>query len=268
MKSGNMINFRLLDFNLVEPGDNGINLMWYYLTEGELWLNFGDVTLYEYSEAAIQFFNKNPTRYNDYYISRFIDDFTEIFEIISEPITERMLDFANNLNHFYYVSRKYLEKNTANDNVDSEKFFDNYDLLTTWIEKRTLNSNHLIGGPKISFFRVENNLKIIYSTNFVMDNGIKLWVANSGYFEMDYFDFINEIEIFGGKFFRTMKNRITKVTSKEWGINFKMNKIVEEHIERENDFKEKINLLKINRSVQSNAEDIESFFNEIKSEYE
>lgn len=56
-----MINFKLKDFDKLEPAGQAPNLYlsWFFLTDGELWLKFGDQTIYEYSKEALQYFGVN-----------------------------------------------------------------------------------------------------------------------------------------------------------------------------------------------------------------
>ena len=76
--SGFKINFSLKPPEKIVPfGKNRDHISWFGLTDGELWIEVGERTIYEYSDAAVR--EWGGVRYNDYYLSRFLEDFSEIF---------------------------------------------------------------------------------------------------------------------------------------------------------------------------------------------
>ncbi len=74
-----LINFTLKLPHQVDPsGRSGnLSLSWFYLTDGALWLTFPNATLYEYSDRILRDQAGRSDKYPDYYIVRFIEDFTE-----------------------------------------------------------------------------------------------------------------------------------------------------------------------------------------------
>jgi hypothetical protein len=76
-----MINFKLKELDKMAPWgqEPELSLHWFGLTDGDLWLIFGNQTIYEYSKEAMDFWGSKPTPYNDYQLSRFIEDFTRLF---------------------------------------------------------------------------------------------------------------------------------------------------------------------------------------------
>ncbi len=49
------------------------HIHWFGLTDGLLWIDVGGQTIYEYSDAALNYFGTD-IRYNDYQIVRFLED--------------------------------------------------------------------------------------------------------------------------------------------------------------------------------------------------
>jgi hypothetical protein len=58
-----VINFKLKDIDKIIPvtQEPNLYLSWFWLTDGDLWLTFGDQTICEYSKEAMQYFGDKPT---------------------------------------------------------------------------------------------------------------------------------------------------------------------------------------------------------------
>ena len=239
LKETTVINFRLKELNEILPWGQEPELLlhWFGLTDGDLWLTFGNDTIYEYSKEAIDYLGNKSTPYNDYQLSRFIEDFTELFDKIRETIPEEFYNLTKDLKKFHSQSQKWLEIYGTDEDIYNDLYFEEYDKLTSWTYQRTINSEHLIGGPHLSFFRRNDKVRIVWDTEHFLENGIRLWTAKDGNFEMDYSAFVDKIKVFGQSFFAQMDKRIELVVAKEWG-NIKIDKqrLVEEHKERKDGF--------------------------------
>ncbi|MDE6677703.1 MAG: hypothetical protein K2K02_01560 [Ruminococcus sp.] len=200
------INFKLKNINDIQPwGDNTIH--WFALTDGTLYIQVGEEKIYEYSDSARDFF-KDDIKYNDYYLARFVTDFTKIFRFIREPIPEILYD---NIDKFEDMTdlwkNMYIDKP---DDVFNEFYFGEYNTLTEWYYmQHTLDSGHLVGGPHISFFRYGDKIKIMWKTydNAVLENGQNIWTSPNGVYEISWNDFIKEVEAFYWKFRLKMDSR-------------------------------------------------------------
>jgi hypothetical protein len=53
-----MINFELKHIDETQPAgtETDLRMSWFWLTDGDLWLNLADSTLYEYSKDALKYF--------------------------------------------------------------------------------------------------------------------------------------------------------------------------------------------------------------------
>ena len=264
-----MINFKLRELDEISPWgrEPALSLHWFGLTDGDLWLTFGNETIYEYSKEAINYWGNKSTPYNDYQLSRFIEDFTGLFDKIRESIPQEFYDLTKDLKRFQSDTEKWLDIYDTEEDDHSDFYFEEYDKLVSWIYKRTFDSGHLIGGPNLSFFRRNNKVRIVWDTEFILENGISLWTAKDGSFEMDYFDFIDKIKIFGQSFFFEMDKQIELVLAKEWG-NVKIDKqrLVEEHKERKEYFFSTLRLLEQEPSNKTNWTEIEKLHNRMTNE--
>ncbi|MCM1316205.1 MAG: DUF5984 family protein [Prevotella sp.] len=199
------INFELKNINDIEPWGDTIH--WFALTDGTLYIQVSDHKIYEYSDSARDFF-KCDIKYNDYYLARFVTDFTELFRFIREPIPEILYD---NIDKFEDITD--LWKNMYEDKPDDifdEFYFGEYNTLTEWYYmQHTLNSAHLVGGPHIGFFRYGDKIKILWKSydDAILENGENIWTSPNGVYEMSWNDFTKEVEVFYLKFRRKMDYR-------------------------------------------------------------
>ncbi|AEL25321.1 DUF5984 family protein [Cyclobacterium marinum] len=254
-----MINFKLKHIDETQPAgaESDLRMSWFWLTDGDLWLNLADSTLYEYSKDALKYFGDKKTPYNDYPIVRFIEDFTKLFNAIKESIPHDIYQKTENLSQFLDDAHKWLDMNDTDEEEHSDFYFEEYDRLISWTYKRSLNSGHLIGGPQFSCFRNKDKIRIVWETEYELENGIKLWTAKNGRIEIPYVDFILSIEEFGNQFFESMKEQVDLAVQKDWKeIQIDKERLIEEHKERESDFWEQFAQLKNNSTGKTNWERI------------
>ena len=264
-----MINFKLRELENIIPWgqEPELSLHWFALTDGDLWLKFGNEIIYEYSLEVMNYWGDKPTPYNDYQLSRFIEDFTWIFDKIRETIPKELYDLTEDLKKFQSDAKKWLEIFDTDEVENNDVYFDEYEKLISWTCERSFNSIHLIGGPNLSFFRRNDKVRIVWETEHTLENGINLWTAKDGSFEMDYSDFVTKIKIFGQSFFAEMDKQIELTVSKEWGhIKIDKQRLVEEHKERKEEFYSKLLLLDKAPTDKTNWKEIEQIFNRMKSE--
>ncbi len=264
-----MINFKLKDFDKIVPvgQEPDLRLSWFWLTDGDLWLTIGNETIYEYSKEAINNFGDKPTPYNDYYLVRFIEDFTGVFEKIRETIPQKFYDLTKDLKKFQSDTQKWLDIYDTDEDDYSDFYFEEYDKLISWTFQRTFDSGHLIGGPHLSFFRRNDKVRVVWETEHILENGISLWTAKDGSFEMEYSDFVDKIKVFGQSFFAAMDKQVEFAVAKEWS-NIKIDKqrLVEEQKERKNKFFSTLLLLDQESTDKTNWTEVEQLFNRMTNE--
>jgi hypothetical protein len=264
-----VINFKLRELDKISPWgqESELSLHWFALTDGDLWLTFGNDTIYEYSKEAMEYWDNKTTPYNDYQLSRFIEDFTGLFDKMRETVPQEFYELTKDLKTFQSNAKKWLDINDTDENDISDFYFEEYDKLISWTYQRSFDSGHLIGGPHLSFFRCNDKVRIVWDTEHVLENGISLWTAKDGSFEMDYSEFIDKINVFGQSFFSEMDKQIELVLAKEWG-NIKIDKqrLVEEHKERKDEFFSTIQLLYKDPTEKTNWNEIEHLYKRMTNE--
>jgi hypothetical protein len=124
-----------------------------------------------------------------------------------------------------------------------------------------------VGGPKLSFFKNKDKIRIVWDTEDVLDNGIYIWTAKNGNFEMNFADFIDAIDNFGLKFFKAMDRQIELTIEKNWdSIKVDKSRLIEEHKERKEDFYFKLSLLKQNSYQKTNWAEIQHLYDRMINE--
>lgn len=239
--NGFKINFELKsELDEIEPfGEAGrYSLSWFGLTDSLLWITAGDKTVYEYSDAVRK--ELGDVRYNDYYLSRFLEDFSEIFERIAKPIPRELYDSVEG---FKERSEKQLEM-IDEDDPEFDAKYDEYLEKRAWFSDRVFDSGHLKGGPIIGCFRCGELLKFYWNSGYTLESGESIWTSPRGSFEMPYQDFAAEVKRFFAEFFTKMDEQVKRALEKDWGeIKVDKEYLVRENAERKIGFEQKLAML-------------------------
>lgn len=234
--SGLKINFKLQDLNhVILWGEKPHrNIHWFGLTDGLLWIDVGDQTIYEYSEAALKYWGSDE-KYNDYQIVRFLEDFFGIFRYVGESIPEELY---SDLDEFVDKSHawKVLHDDDGDEQFD-EFYFDQYCELNQWHADRSFDSGHLVGGPYISCFRCGEKLKIMWESNYLLEDGSSIWTSPKGSWEIPYEEFVTAVTAFWGEFAEAMDEQVKAAVEKEWdGVELDKKRLIAENEERKQRF--------------------------------
>ena len=192
---------------IVPWGEDAKHLHWFGLTDSLLWVSVGDSVIYEYAEPHPDDFGKQ-VKYNDYQLSRFIEDILELTPVISKSVSESLFEVIDNLSDDLQAWKTmYIDKSDE----EFDHFFDEYYLpLSEWFYDRFLSSGHLVCGPSIGFFRCGDKLKIVWDSD-PLDDGTEIWKYPRGIYEIDYQDFVSEVSRFIRSFTTDMDNQVSDV---------------------------------------------------------
>ena len=231
------INFELKELDQVLLWGEAPNqrIHWFGLTDGLLWIDVGEQTIYEYSKEAQEYFEEcHP--YNDYQLSRFLEDFSELFKGIGESVPRELYDYAEEFEkQTEQWQNLYID---LSDELFNQFYFEDYLGMTSWLlSERTMDSGHLVGGPHISFVRCEDKIKIFWTGNYQLENGRNMWKFPSGVFEMSYNEFVDEVTRFFQAFYSAMDRQVENAVKKEWGcVTLDKDRLVIENVERKERF--------------------------------
>ena len=238
------INFRLKELEEVllwgeEPHQS---IHWFGLTDGLLWIDVGEQTIYEYSEEAQRYFvERHP--YNDYQLARFLEDFSNLFRYIGESVPSDLYDaitdfsFKNKINQWWDM---YIDQPDEMFN----QFMETDYIGVKWFDDRIMDSGYLIGGPLIGFFRSGDKLKIIWDSTYKLENGCNMWKSPCGAIVISYKMFVGEVTRFFHAFYTAMDRQVENAVSKDWGnVSLDKGQLVNENIERKEGFDQMISFL-------------------------
>lgn len=226
---------------IVPWGGENKSLHWYGLTDGLLWIEVGDSVIYEYTETHDDEMGK-PIIYNDYQLSRFMEDFFGILPFVAESVPDYLY---KDIELFYERMNKWdLLHYDLSDEEYNEFYFGIYGELDNPIFLRKFDSGHLIGGPDIGCVRHEDKIKI-YWRSCEDENKKSLWTSPQGVYEMDYEEFVNEVFRFYNAFFKDMDKQVENVKNNGLpGVYVDIEALCRENETRKDSFKQKIDMLK------------------------
>lgn len=256
------INFNLQEPDKIAPfGEKpDFSLHWFGLTDGLLWINAGEQTIYEYTKEAHDYFGTD-IRYNDYQLARFLEDFFDTFRYINESIP---LEFYNGIEEFSTKTMRWKESHFNDDDDLFDRFYDEkYIPLTEWYHERSFDSGHLTGGPYIGCFRHNEKIKIVWESDYRLESGNSIWTSPKGVFELYYDDFFLSVSEFLDCFFAAMDEQVKQAVAKDWGeITIDKSRLVAEHKKRKQNFYLQLSYLNQNSANNTDWKKIISIFNE------
>lgn len=238
------INFILRGVDRIAPWGEApdLGLHWFGLTDSQLWITAGAQTIYEYSDAAMEYFGTGP-RYNDYYLSRFLEDFSWTFPHLRESVPRTFYDLTGD---FGRLADDWRDRHIDEDGDDIfDRFFDDeYQPLTQWYHDRIFDSGHLVGGPLIGCFRHGDMVKVYWESDYTLENGKSIWTSPKGVLELRYDDFVSAVNAFFNSFFEAMDRQVDDAVRKDWGeIKLDKPRLIRENGERKEDFRQMLEWL-------------------------
>lgn len=235
--SGFHIHFKLKPLDDIVPwGEEPYrSLHWFGMTDGLLWIDAGESTVYEYSDAARR--QWGDERYNDYQLSRFLEDFSDTFRYVRESVPQKYYDMAERFRHTAHEWECMQDDAEEEDDTYWQFMEEEFEPLTDWHWRRRFDSMHLVGGPVIGCFRCGEKLKFCWESDYRLDNGSSIWTAPSGAYEMPYGAFVSEVRAFYTSFFEAMDRQVALALQKDWGdVAVDKVSLAKEHAERKTGF--------------------------------
>lgn len=264
------IHFQLQDLDKVSFFGSGSHksIHWFGLTDGLLWIDVcGQTTIYEYTDEACNYFHNH--KYNDYQLSRFIEDFSGTFLSVGVSIPKELYDHVE---EFEMQTDDWKELHINDEDDVFNIFYDEeYCELIQWYFDRRFDSGHLIGGPYIGCFRFDDKIKIMWRSDGKLENGISIWTSKGGCVEMEYDKFVEAVKEFFDSFFVVMDQQVKNAIAKDWGNVFlDKERLAQENEQRKETFYQSLSFLQNPRTDMGwNATDwnkVEEIYAKMKKE--
>ena len=260
------INYLLKKPSEITPwGEAHPTLHWFGLTDGLLWIEIGDSVIYEYAKAHADE-KGNLIKYNDYQLSRFLEDFSDILSHVSESIPRTLYDAVESFEKDTEAWKDlYSDKD---DEAFDEFYFGEYETLTSWFYDRCLDSGHLIEGPHIGCFRCGDNIKILWGSVIpVSDKLSSIWKYPSGCVEISYSEFVAEVQRFFSSFHKDMDKQVEDVVSNGIsGVEVDTDGLIRENRSRKDVFSQKVDSLRNVDGCVTDWKAIMALFDKMRAE--
>jgi hypothetical protein len=241
-----LFNFALKAINDIEPW-GGDCLHWFGLTDGNYYIDVGDVQLFRYSAEILAYWTKeNPELkgvepfYVDYQVVRLYEDLLEILPDILQPVPAEMQCLIADER----ITKSWeLFWQNRTDAIEEEEVL--RESACYWWWRRRLTSLHLTHSPIINIWRVEDNIIIRWNNQQHQVNGLAVWSTQSGEYKMPLAVFMAEVKLFHNNLMVEMKNRVALVATNNPIANVKIDIDIlkNEQLMRENSLAEVLNLL-------------------------
>lgn len=198
-----LFNFRLKPVAACEiPVDcNGLkNISWYWITDCYQYIEFDGIKLFQSSPESIGAYHEK-SEYLDYYYVRFLEDF---FDILPEISAIMPVDLYRLITEEYHIVEEKLLEFGGDDDLSEEQedtFFSVRDFLRSICR---LDTGHLCVKSECFFYHVNDKIVIHYDFRDTFADGMEVWSAHVGQYEMLYSDFIDEVEDMLERFFAAM----------------------------------------------------------------
>ena len=224
--AGVMASHMLFDFHLrpveeIQPWGEPPNqtLHWFGLTDGFYRLQVGRDLLFHYSDGIRKYWTAQyphfSGEYVEYQVVRLWEDVLSILQDVLCPLPlelERLImDEDSSLREWYASALLWLDR--QDDTVVEERLVDVFDMATSWVNKRRLDSAYLQPAAHIWLWSTRDAVTVTWDNRGVAVEGHEAWSAQRGHYSMPRDDFLAEVDAFDRQFIERMGDRINEVSS-------------------------------------------------------
>lgn len=214
-----LFNFQLRPIQEVAPwGQEGAySLSWFGLTDGWYCLNCGGQELFRYTDSLLaawkaQGYQLTDPPYVDYQVVRLWEDILEMLPSILTPIpTELLQKTSPGLAAGLWYKQIAKELVFTDEKEVSQLTVDQFDLATTWLQARKLDSLYLREGPRIWLWTEDSTVFIRWNNTGLQMDGHEVWASETGTYSMAVDDFLEEVRSFDRRLIEAMHERVQAI---------------------------------------------------------
>ncbi|WP_457795929.1 DUF5984 family protein [Methylocystis sp. S23] len=211
-----LFNFTLRPLDQATPwgGPEKPSLHWFGLTEGEYWIEAGEATIFEYSDAALRRFG--GSRHCDYYVVRLHEDLLAILPQALDPAPRDLRYYLKALLRAYdragaapeFARRLERLREAGPDDAALE---DAVDRAVHGLGSREFCASYLTAGPAVAIWSDDDLAHIAWNTDNRSIEGVPAWSARSGEFSLPRETLAREVADFHDRLMAAMEARVDAV---------------------------------------------------------
>lgn len=206
-----LFNFQLDPLDEIRPwGRDGEPhyLHWFGLSCGRYWINVGQQTLLEYTDAAVA--ELGVDRYVDYTVDSFHGDIFERARSILTPVPLSLSSYLHSPRFSHWEeARDRWNQSMIDATPEQDRFMD----MLIWPWQRRLDLLYLIGPPEIFIWTTESEAYVRWQTDTQRLNGVRAWSAESGELALTREELIHELQDFNRRYLDAMGERVREVSA-------------------------------------------------------
>lgn len=186
-------------------------LSWFGLTDGIYYMNVGEEQLFRSTAEILAYWKTEYPSLDtnqpfvDYQVVRFYEDVLEILADVLQPVPIEMQSYISSI----FVQKQWEQRlSNVADSITDEEIDDIYYPAIEWWGCRRLSTIHLNQGSKIWFWRTADTMHIRWDNRLSEIDGISVWTAKLGEFQLPVEEFIQEVSSFHHRLMDAMEERI------------------------------------------------------------
>lgn len=193
-----------------EPGR--AKLHWFGLTSGRYWIETPRGEVLSYTPEVQRLWNF-PHAHVDYQVARMFEDLQEHLPAALEPVPNDVAIFATTKQWLARL-RSWVEDDSS-DKVGLDRW-ELYEAAMSWFWEREIDTAHLSYGPRISIWRMGDEVHFRWCTDENRDRGVTVFTVPDGEYSMDALSFEAAAYDFGHRLLGEMRNRVEGIRVAGW----------------------------------------------------
>jgi hypothetical protein len=194
-----------------EPGK--ASLHWFGLTSGRYWIETPRGEVLRYTPEIRKLWNF-PFVYVDYQVARLFEDVQEHLPAELEPVPEDIATLASDPAWLERLAR-WIDEECSKE--EGRRRWDLYEAAMSWWWQRDLDTAYLSHGPRISIWRVDDEVHFRWTTTENEDRGVPVFVKPTGEFTMRWTTFQSAaIGFCDEEVLSAMRGRIADLRNAGW----------------------------------------------------
>ncbi|MDR2918047.1 MAG: DUF5984 family protein [Tannerella sp.] len=183
------------------------NIAWFWLTDSHYYIQLGNVKLFE-SSKEWQDMYPSDCPYDEYPYIRQLEDLFDILPQIAAGISQTAYRFIYTKGSWEWLLREVEQwYEVVGDNTTEEQ--ENvYSDLIYFLYHGCLNTGYLRFKSLLFFYHVGDKVIIRYDFTDKNEDGLPVWSASHGKFEITWTEFLYEIENLLNRFFTDMDKQV------------------------------------------------------------